>query len=306
MIEGMEWLNYHHLLYFWMVAREGSIAQASKQLLLAQPTITGQIRALENALGEKLFTRSGRNLVLTEVGRLVYRYANEIFSLGRELTGILKGRPAGRPVRLVVGVSDGLPKVIAYRLLQPALTLPEPVQIVCHEDRPERLLVELATFGLDLILTDAPVGPLVRVRAFSHLLGSSGTSFFGTSSLAARYRKNFPASLDGAPFLLPLENATLRRSLEQWFEAQRIRPRVVGEFQDSALLKTFGQAGVGIFAAPTVTEKEVRQQHRVSVLGRTESVIERFYAISVERRLKHPAVVAIAEAARDQLFRQPL
>ena len=217
-----------------------------------------------------------------------------------------KGRPAGRPVRLVVGISDGLPKLIAYRLLQPALTLPEPVQIVCHEDRPERLLAELATFGLDLILTDAPVGPLVRVRAFSHLLGSSGTSFFGTSSLAARYRKHFPASLDGAPFLLPLENATLRRSLEQWFEAQRIRPRVVGEFQDSALLKTFGQAGGGIFAAPTVTEKEVRQQHRVSVLGRTESVIERFYAISVERRLKHPAVVAIAEAARDQLFRQPL
>lgn len=306
MIEGMEWLNYHHLLYFWMVVREGSIAQASKQLLLAQPTITGQIRALENALGEKLFTRSGRNLVLTEVGRLVYRYANEIFSLGRELTGVLKGRPAGRPVRLVVGVSDGLPKVIAYRLLQPALALPEPVQIVCHEDRPERLLAELAAFGLDLILTDAPVGPSVRVRAFSHLLGSSGTSFFGTSALAARYRKKFPASLDGAPFLLPLENSALRRSLEQWFEAQRIRPRVVGEFQDSALLKTFGQAGVGIFAAPTVTEKEVRQQHRVSVLGRTESVIERFYAISVERRLKHPAVVAIAEAARAQLFRQPL
>ncbi len=300
----MEWLNYHHLLYFWMVAREGSIAQASKQLLLAQPTITGQIRALENTLGEKLFARSGRNLVLTEVGRLAYRYANEIFSLGRELTDVLKGRPAGRPVRLVVGVSDGLPKLIAYRLLQPALTLPEPVQIICHEDRPERLLAELATFGLDLVLTDAPVGPLVRVRAFSHLLGSCGVSLFATSSVAAGYRKGFPASLDGAPFLLPVENTTLRRSLEQWFEAQRIRPRVVGEFQDSALLKTFGEAGAGIFAGPTVTEKEVRRQYGVSVLGRIESVTERFYAISVERKLKHPAVVAIAEAARDQLFRQ--
>ncbi len=306
MIGGMEWLNYHHLLYFWMVAREGSIAQASKVLLLAQPTITGQIRALENTLGQKLFTRSGRNLVPTDVGRLVYRYANEIFSLGRELSDVLKGRPAGRPVRLVVGISDGMPKLIAYRLLQPALTMPEPVQIVCHEDRPERLLAELATSGLDLILTDAPAGSLIRVRAFSHLLGGSGTSFFGTSSLAARYRKNFPASLNGAPFLLPLENAALRRSLEQWFEAKSIRPLVVGEFQDSALLKTFGQGGIGIFASPTVTEKEVRRQYGVSVVGRSESLIERFYAISVERKLKHPAVVAIAEAARDRLFRQAL
>jgi LysR family transcriptional regulator, transcriptional activator of nhaA len=224
--------------------------------------------------------------------------------LGRELTDVLKGRPAGRPVRLTVGVSDGLPKLIAYRLLQPALTLPEAVQLVCHEDRPERLLAELATSGLDLVLTDAPAGPLVHVRAFSHFLGSSGTSFFATSPLAARYRKNFPASLNGAPFLLPFENAALRRSLEQWFEGQSIRPLVVGEFQDSALLKAFGLAGVGIFAAPTVIEKEVRRQYGVSVLGRIESVTERFYAISVERKLKHPAVVAIAEAAREQLFGQ--
>jgi LysR family transcriptional activator of nhaA len=299
----MEWLNYHHLLYFWMAARQGGIAQASKELLLAQSTITGQIRALENVLGEKLFTRSGRGLVLTEVGRLVYRYANEIFSLGRELTDVLKGRPAGRPVRLVVGVSDVLPKLIAYRLLEPALALPEPIQIICYEGRPERLLAELSTFALDLVLADAPVGSSVRVRAFSHLLGSCGVSLFGTAPMAAQYRKNFPASLDGAPFLLPVESATLRRSLEQWFEAQRIRPRVVGEFQDSALLKAFGQAGLGVFASSTVTETEVRRQYGVSVLGRTESVIERFYAISVERKLKHPAVVAIAEAARDHLFR---
>jgi LysR family transcriptional activator of nhaA len=299
----MEWLNYHHLLYFWIVAREGSIAQASKQLLLAQPTITGQIRSLENTLGQKLFVRSGRNLVLTDVGRLVYRYANEIFSLGRELTDVLKGRPAGRPVRLVVGISDGLSKLLVHRLLQPALTLPEPVHIICHEGRPEQLLAELAISGLDLVLMDAPASPLVRVRAFSHLLGSSGTSFFATKSLAARYRKNFPASLKGAPFLFPLENATMRRSLEQWFETEGIHPRVVGEFQDSALLKTFGQAGAGVFASPTVTEKEVRRQYGVAVFGRTQSVVERFYAISVERRLKHPSVVAIVEAARDQLFR---
>ena len=295
-------LNYHHLLYFWTVAREGGIAQASRQLLLAQPTITGQIRALESALGEKLFSRSGRKLVLTEAGRMVYRYANEIFSLGRELTDVLEGRPVGRPVRLVVGVSDLLPKLVAYRLLEPALKLPEPVQIVCYEDRPERLLAELSTFGLDLVLTDAPVGPSVRIRAFNHLLGSCGVSFFGAAALAARYRRNFPASLDGAPFLLPLETATLRRSLEQWFESQRIRPRVVGEFQDTALLKAFGQAGVGIFAAPTITEKELRRQYRVSVLGRTDAVLERFYAISVERKVKHPAVVAISDAARNRLF----
>jgi LysR family transcriptional activator of nhaA len=298
----MDRLNYHHLYYFWMVAREGSIAKAGRQLLLAQPTITGQLRTLENTLGEKLFTRSGRGLVLTEMGRVVYRYANEIFSLGSELTDVLKGRPAGRPVRLAVGVSDALPKLIAYRLLEPALALPEPVQIICYEDRPERLLAELSTFGLDVVLTDASLGPTVRVRAFSHLLGACGVSFFGKAPLAAKYRKNFPASLDGAPFLLPLENSTLRRSLEQWFGAHRIHPRVAGEFQDSALLKAFGQAGVGLFAAATVVEKEIRRQYGVAVLGRTESLIERFYAISVERKLKHPAVVAISDAARNRLF----
>lgn len=306
MIQSMEWLNYHHLFYFWMVAREGSIAQASRELLLAQPTITGQIRTLENALGAKLFMRSGRNLVLTEVGRLAYRYANEIFSLGREFADVLKGRSTGRPVRLVVGISDALPKLIAYRLLQPALKLPEPVQIVCREDQPDRLVADLATFGLDLVLSDAPVGPAVRVRAFSHLLGSSGVSFFAKPALAAKYRRKFPSSLDGAPLLLPLENATLHRALDQWFESQGIRPRVVGEFQDSALMKAFGEAGVGVFTAPTAIEDDVRRHHGVSVLGRTDSVTERFYAISVERKLKHPAVVAISETARQTLFGQGL
>jgi LysR family transcriptional regulator, transcriptional activator of nhaA len=300
----MEWLNYHHLLYFWVVAREGSIAKASKELLLAQPTITGQIRALENALGAKLFTRSGRNLVPTEVGRIAYRYANEIFSLGREFTDVLKGRPAGLPIRLVVGVSDDLPKLIAYRLIEPALTLAEPVQIVCYEGQPETLMTELATFGLDVVLSDAPIGPGVRVRAFSHLLGSCGVTFFAKPILAAKYRKNFPASLDGAPMLLPLENTAVRRSLEQWFEVQNIRPRVVGQFQDSALLKVFGQAGVGLFAAPTAIEQDVRRHYKVSVVGRTDAVTERFYAISVERKLKHPAVVAISESARQTLFGQ--
>ena len=298
----MEWLNYHHLLYFWTVAREGSIAKASKQLLLAQPTISGQIRALENALSEKLFARAGRNLVLTEVGRLVYHYANEIFALGRELTDVLKGRPTGRPIRLSVGVSDLLPKLIAYRLLRPALRLKDPVQIVCYEDHPEKLVATLATFGLDLVLSDAPISPSVRVRVFNHLLGSCGVTFFASSSLAAKYKRGFPTSMDRAPMLLPLEGSTLRRSLEQWFDAEGIRPRAIAEFQDSALLKAFGDAGVGLFAVPTAVEKDVLRSRGVSIVGRTDAVIERFYAISVERKLKHPAVVAISETARQTLF----
>ena len=299
----MEWLNYHHLLYFWTVARAGSIARACRQLRLAQPTISGQIRALEDSLGEKLFQRAGRGLVLTEVGQVVYRYADEIFSIGRELTDVLKGRPqAGRPARFLVGISDALPKLIAYRVLAPVLAMTETVRMVCHEDKPERLLAELSSHALDLVLTDAPPGPATRVRAYNHLLGSCGVSLFAAPALAARCRRNFPASLDGVPFLLPLETSTLRGALEHWFEAHGIRPRVAGEFQDTALLNTFGQAGIGVFAAPSAIEKEVRQYYRVSPIGRLEGVVERFYAISVERRLKHPAVLAISETARTELF----
>lgn len=298
----MEWLNYHHLLYFWMVAREGTVARAGERLSLAQPTISGQLRALENALGEKLFVRSGRHLVLTEVGRLVYQYADEIFSVGRELMETLKGRPAGRPAKLTVGIADVLPKLIAYRLLAPALALKEPVRLICREDKPERLFAELAVHALDVVLSDAPVSPTVKVRAFSHLLGECGMSFLGTPPLAARYRKGFPRSLGGAPMILPTENTALRRSLDEWFEAEKIHPNVKGEFEDSALLKVFGQAGWGLFPAPSAIEREVRRQHNVVVVGRVDAVRARFYVISVERRLKHPAVVAISEAARQKLF----
>lgn len=298
----MDWLNYHHLLYFWVVAREGSIARASQELRLTQPTISAQIQALEETLGEKLFTRAGRSLMLTDMGRTVFRYADEIFSLGRELLDTLKGRPTGRPIRLVVGVADAVPKLIAYRLLEPALQLPEPVRVICREDKPDRLLVGLAVHELDLVLTDAPVGPTVKIRAFNHLLGESGVTLLGIERLAATYRPGFPGSLNGAPFLLPMENTTLRRSLDQWFEAEGIRPVVVGEFEDSALIKAFGQAGTGLFTAPSVIEAEVRQQYGVEVIGRVEAVRERFYAVSVERKLKHPAVVAISEAARQKIF----
>jgi LysR family transcriptional activator of nhaA len=298
----MEWLNYHHLLYFWTVANEGSIARACEKLLLAQPTISGQLRALERALGEKLFARSGRGLVLTETGQTVYRYADEIFALGKELSDTLKGRPTGRPLRLRVGVADVLPKIVSYRLLEPALHLPETVQIICREDKPDRLLAELSVHGLDIVLTDAPVGPSVKVRAFNHLLGECGVSIVAAAELAKRFRKRFPQSLDGAPFLLPTDNTVLRRSLDQWFEAQGIRPIVRAECEDSALLKAFGQDGIGIFAVPSVVEKEVCRQYRVNPIGRVEEVKERFFAISVERKLKHPAVVAISDAARQKLF----
>lgn len=301
----MEWLNYHHLLYFWMVAREGSIARAGEQLRLAQPTISGQIRMLEEHLGEKLFQRAGRNLVLTDVGRTVYEYADQIFSLGREMLDTLKDRPTGRPVRFQVGVTDEVSKLIAYRVLQPALTLPIPVSMVCREGSLERLLADLATHEVDLVLADTPMTPSVKVKAFNHSLGDSGISVCGATKLASSYRGRFPRSLDGAPFLLPSEHKTLRRLLDQWFDRERIRPRIVGSFDDSALLKTFGQAGAGLFCIPTAIENEVVRQYGVSVIGRIDEVRERYYAISVERRLRNPAVLAVIEAAHQMLSAPP-
>jgi LysR family transcriptional activator of nhaA len=298
----MEWLNYHHLRYFWAAAREGSVTRASQKLNISQPTVSAQIRELEEALGEKLFARSGRALTLTEVGRTVYRYADEIFGLGRELLDTIRDRPTGRPVRLSVGIADVVPKLVAYRLLEPALQLPETVQIECLEDHPERLLSELAVHRLDVVITDAPVPPAVKVKAYNHLLGECGVTVFASESLARQHKGAFPRCLDGAPWLLPTGNTTLRRSLEQWFEARELRPRVVGEFEDSALLKVFGEAGRGFFAAPAAIEDEVRRQHHVRAVGRAEGLRERFYAVTVERRLKHPAVLAISEAARRDLF----
>jgi LysR family transcriptional activator of nhaA len=299
---ALDWINYHHLLYFWTVAREGSVRKASEELLLAQPTISGQIRALEESLGEKLFVKSGRNLALTEFGRMVYRYADEMFSLGRELVDVVKRRPAGRPMRFVVGVADILPKLVVFRILEPALHMAEPVHIICHEDKPEKLLAELSLQELDLVLSDTPVGPHVRVRAFSHALGASGVSIYAAPKLAAKYRKDFPASLNGAPFLLPLESSSLRRSLDHWFSTHDISVQAVAEFQDNALLKVFAQAGTGLFAAPSVIAPELRRLYGVAAVGQLDHVEERFYAISVQRKVKHPAVLAITTAARQELF----
>lgn len=302
MMHDMGWLNYHHLLYFWSVAKHGSVAKACEELHLAQPTISGQIRALEQALGEKLFVKLGRQLVLTEVGRIVFRYAEEIFSLGRELTSAIKGGDTGRPMKLMVGVADSVPKLLTARLLEPVLKLPQRVQLVCWEDKLDRLLAELAIHGLDIVLADHPVPPTVKVQAYNHVMGESTVSLFARASLARRYSRNLPASLDGAPFLLPTRNATLRRSMDGWFHSQGIHPVVRGEFDDSATLKSFGQAGHGIFPGVTVMEREIKRQYRVEVIGRIPSLKQRFYAITVERRLKHPAVVAIFDSARKRLL----
>lgn len=298
----MEWLNYHHLLYFRAVAREGGITEAARRLHVTPPTISAQIRQLEEQMGDKLFNRQGRRLLLTDLGQTVLRYADEIFSLGEELKASVRRESLAPIGRLHVGLSMVVPKLIAHRILQPALALPDPVEVVCVEDKPERLLAALATYSLDLILSDAPRGTEVAVRAYNHLLGECGVTFFAPPALAPRLRRGFPRSLDGAPMLLPTPGASVRSALDHWFQDRGIRPRLVGEFDDSALMKVFGASGSGVFPSPTAIEKEVRRQYGARVIGRTDEVRERFYAISVERRLRHPAVVAISQQARKDLF----
>jgi len=298
----MQWINYHHLLYFWVVAREGTITKAAKVLHLTQPTVSEQLKTFEESLGEVLFDRSRRRLELTEVGRIVYRYAEEIFDLGQELQDTLAGQPSGRPSKLRIGVSDVVPKLVLHRLMEPALRMEEPVQLVCREDKTDRLLAELSISDLDLVLCDSPLAGQARVRAFNHLLGECGVSFFAVDRLAREHRPKFPRSLDRAPLLLPTSNTVLRRSLDHWFDAKGIRPNIVAEFEDSALLKQFGHHGEGIFPGATAIEAEIIHQFGVRVVGRTDEVVERFYAITVERRIKHPAVKAISEAAHQTFF----
>lgn len=301
---AMDWINYHHLLYFWTAAREGGITKACRKLHLTQPTVSGQIMALEKALKAKLFDRSGRTLTLTDTGRMVYRYADEIFALGRELQDALHDRPSGRPLRFAVGVADALPKVFLHRLLAPALSIETDVRVTCIDGNPETLLAQLALHELDLVISDHPASPRLGLKAFNHLLGECGVTFFAVKDLARHHRRGFPGSLTGAPMLLPLGNTALRRSLEQWFDDREIRPRICGEFADSALLKSFGAQGDGIFAAPTAVEEDVRRMYGVSVVGREETLRERVYAISIEKRLKHPVVLAISQAAKRKLFRE--
>lgn len=300
----MDWLNYHHLLYFWMVAKHGSITRASAALRLAHPTISGQIHRLEAALDEKLFTRRGRNLVLTESGRIAFRYADEIFSLGQELQDALKGRSPGKPTRLVVGVSDVIAKSIVHRILEPAFQLRDKVHVVCREARsPEDFMAELAIHAVDVVLADAPAGSGTPVRTFNHPLGECGTSFVASPRLARRCRGKFPRSLDGMPVLLPSSNSTFRRALDAWFEANDLRPEIVAELDDLALASVLGEKALGILAAPDVLEKELRQRYALQLVGRARDIRQRFFAISVERKIKHPAVAAICEVAREEIFR---
>ena len=289
-------LNYHHLRYFWAVAREGGITRASERLHVSQPAISAQLRELEQSLGAKLYTRTGRSLVLTDVGRLAYQYAEQIFGIGKELVDVVTGHSAPRPRALSIGIVDAVPKLIVYRLLEPALRLKPAVRVVCVEGKPDRLLADLATHHLDLVLSDAPAPGSSSVKAYSHLLGESGVGIFGVKSFAP-LKKRFPHSLSAAPLLMPTESGTLRRSIDRWLDDRGVTPNIVGEFEDSALMKVFGQKGLGLFPAPLALARDIKAQYGAELVGPLAGLTERAYAITVERRLKHPAAVAISESA---------
>ena len=293
----MEWLNYHHLYYFWTVMREGSITAAGKRLRLVPATVSSQIGRLEESLNGKLFVRVGRNLKPTELGHHVFRYADEIFSIGRELMNSLDNIPMAGRIPLRIGVVDVLPKIVVRMLLEPVLKLPEPVRLICSEDKKKNLLVALSQHKLDAVLSDSPMDSGLSVKAYNHVLGACGITFFATRRLAVSLRPDFPGSLNGAPVLLPMEMASVRGQLDLWFDALNIQPVVIGEFNDSALLKAFGQKGDGVFAAPSIIEDEVQRQYQVESIGRTDDVQEKFYVISIERIIHHPAVAVISEEA---------
>lgn len=295
-------INYKHLRYFWMVAKEGGVARASESLHLTPQTISGQMSLLEEYLGVELFTRVGRNLELTETGRLVLSYSDEIFSLGSELEEMLHHLPVERPQLLRIGVVDVVPKSIAHRILSPILQLTEPVRMVCREASLDTLLAELAVHRLDFVLADRPIPSSVSTRGFSHRLGESAVSFFATAKLAKKLKGEFPFCLDGAPLLLPSSGTQVRSGIERWLDKQRLHPRIIAEFDDSALMKAFGKEGAGVFVAPSAIALEVARQFQVVALGRVDEVKESFYIISVERRVTHPIVSAVVEAAHDSLF----
>jgi LysR family transcriptional activator of nhaA len=294
----MEWLNYHHLFYFWKVVRLGGITAACKELRLAPPTVSAQLRNLEEQLGEKLLTRRGRTLVPTDVGQMVYGYAQQIFGLGQELMDAVKQRPTGRPIRLVVGIDDVLPKEIAQALIEPALGLKQPVRLLCREGSLEPLLAALALHELDVVLSDTPVPPSLNVRAYNHPLGDCGVLWMGSPGVAKAHRRGFPKSLDGAPICLPTDDTAIRRDIDQWCDGQEIRPVMVAEFEDYGLLRAFGQQGLGAIPVPSVLERVFVKQYGLQRIGLAEGVVVRFYAVSIERRIRHPAVVAICETAR--------
>jgi LysR family transcriptional regulator, transcriptional activator of nhaA len=296
-------MNFKHLHYFWRVAKDGGVARASERLHVTPQTISGQIGLLEDDLKARLFAKRGRNLELTEAGRLAFGYADDIFALGAELEDSVRNHPArGRPVEFRVGVADAVQKSIAFRLIEPATRLPFPVRIVCREWKLDSLLAELAAHRLDLVIAGAPIPASVSIRAYNHRLGESGVSFFCSARLRRKLKGAFPACLSDAPMLVPGDDVAVRSRLEWWCKAHGLRLRVVGEFDDSALMKVFGQHDAGVFIGATVLEREIEAQYGVKTLGRTSEIVEEFFAISAERRVTHPCVVAIAAAARDRLF----
>ena len=295
-------LNYRQLHYFWVVARTGSIVRASEQLNLTPQTISGQISLLEQTFGVELFRKAGRQLELTEAGRRTLPYAEQMFQLGNELEAMLRTQPNEQQRLLRVGVADVVPKSIVYRLIAPTMELDEPIRITCREDKLERLLADLAIQRLDLVISDSPMPSHLDIKGYSQKLGECGISFFATAALAAGHADDFPRCLHGAPLLIPGQESMVRSRLLRWFAEQHLHPRIVGEFDDSALMQAFGQSGSGIFIAPSVIAEEVCRQYGVELIGQTDAVSESFYAISVERKVKHPGIVAITEGARRELF----
>jgi LysR family transcriptional activator of nhaA len=294
-------LNYQHLLYFWSVVRTGSVTAAARELSLSSPTVSAQLRTLEERLGEKLLAKSGRGLVPTEVGRVVFTFAEQIFAVGQELLDALDQRPSHKPLRFAVGIDDVLPKEIAQRLLDPAMRLGQPVRITCREGTLERLMGSLAMHELDVVLSDAPASPTLNVRAYNHLLGTSGVCWMATPAIASSLRRGFPRSLDGVPMLLPTDDTAIRRALDQWLEQRELRPVLVGEFEDYALLREFARAGHGFAPVPTAQESQFRREYGFQRVGAARPVTAQFFAISLERRIKHPALAAVVSGAR-QIF----
>ncbi len=295
-------LNFRHLYYFWVVAKEGSVTRAAERLDVAVQTISAQVALLEQSIGKALLAPQGRRLVLTEAGRIALGYADQIFLLGEQMQEVLMANDIGKTMRLTVGLSDSLPKLTASRLLEAALKLPQKVKLVCHEDDFESLLGELSVHKLDVVLTDRAVPSGTTLRVFSHLLGESEIMLFGVPALAERYKPNFPKSLNGAPVLLPTRNHAIRGRIEHWFETHDVRPDIVGEFDDNALLNTFGRNGTGLFPAASALARDVGEQFGAMPVGEITQVREQFYAISNERKIKHPAVEAILHASHGGVF----
>jgi LysR family transcriptional activator of nhaA len=297
-LNGSAFLNYHHLRYFWAVAREGSLRKASEKLRISQPSMSTQIGLLEEALGGDLFRPQGRSLALTEFGQMVFGYADEIFALGAEILGSSKQAPGVRSLRLHVGIVDSFPKLMSYDILRPVFEHQPGVRPICHEGKLADLLAQLGTHRVDVVLADEPASPGVTGRVFNHLLGTSAISFCAMPGLAKNLKGRFPRNLDGAPALLPTQNCSLRRDLERWFGSAGVRPRVVAEFEDAALAKIAATDGLGFMVVPTVVAAEAIERYGFVALGRTTEIATQFYAITAERRFTHPAILAITERLR--------